>query len=91
MTNSSPSGAKKYLEAVKAPKEDTMSGEAALTMIINQKFSRNQYLGIRTDSELYNCSLYPSYTKVFEAKSLCHPPQKDMIITEHSAGGKLQG
>jgi len=88
VTLGSPSKAKKYRRLEFTP-ESILSGDSALSLVIEQKLSKSQYQGLRTISKENNCNLYPPYKEVLEAKRKCYPPKSSITITECSAEVKL--
>lgn len=70
--------------------ETILSGEAALSLLVEQKLSKCEYMGLRTVSKENNCNLYPPYRTVLQAKRKCYPLLTDITITEYSAKVKLQ-
>ncbi|KAK7791956.1 hypothetical protein R5R35_004579 [Gryllus longicercus] len=86
----SPTTATRYRDSLTAKREKQLTKDEALSLLIESKLSKNMYNTIRTASIDHNCSLYPSYKKVQEAKKDCYPPAVDMRITETSAEVKLQ-
>lgn len=90
VTLGSPSKARKYRKSLELTPGSILSADSALSLIIEQKLSKSQYLGLRAVSRENNCKLFPSYHTVSEAKSRCYPLRSGMIITECSAEVKLQ-
>lgn len=90
VTMTSPSRTLKYRNALKSTTESTLSEDAALSVLVEYKFSKSQYQGLRSISKENHCKLYPSYKKVVQAKIRCYPPSTAIIITEHSAEVHLQ-
>lgn len=66
------------------------SDDEAVSLIIEGKLSKHQYLLFRREAKLKNADIYPSYHKVLEAKSRCYPPKEAQIVTESSAEILLQ-
>lgn len=89
VTLGSPSKAKKYKKC-DSISETTLSANAALSLIVEQKLSRSQYQGLRNISRENNCNLFPPYKLVYQAKLKCYPIKSDITITECSAEVKLQ-
>jgi len=50
-----------------------LSPDEALAFIIENSFSKQQYINIRLKSIEKNCNIYTSYEKVREAKEKCRP------------------
>lgn len=90
VTMTSPLRASKYRKAYSATDEITLSEEAALSAMIEYKFSKSTYQGMRRLGKENNCKLYPSYEKVMKAKKRCYPPRDAIRITESSAEVQLQ-
>jgi len=90
VTLGSPSKAEKYRRSLEFTPESILSGDSALSLVIEQKLSKIQYQGLRTISKENNCNLYPPYKEVLEAKRKCYPPKSSITITECSAEVKLQ-
>jgi len=86
----SPSRAFKYISAYKSENEKTLSADEALSVIVENKFSKQTYQRIRNVAKENKCKLYPSYNNVTKAKKHCYPPHSSIIITESSATVKLQ-
>ena len=81
------SGYKKYLHN---KRKETLSGDEAATLMIDNNLSKGQYIGIRSMSLGKNCFLYSPYNQVLEAKKRCYPSPWGIIVTESSAEVKLQ-
>lgn len=92
ITTSSPTRASKYKAAFKEASNPVilMSDDAALSIVVESKLTKHQYLLIRQSMKEHNCNLYPPYYKVLQAKIRCYPPRSDITITEISAEVKLQ-
>lgn len=90
VTTTSPTRASKYRRAYAVTDETTLSEEAALSALIEYKFSKSTYQGMRTLGKENNCKLYPSYGKVMKAKKRCYPPSDAISITESSAVVQVQ-
>ncbi|XP_034192452.2 uncharacterized protein LOC117609839 [Osmia lignaria lignaria] len=86
----SPSKAQKYRKCVQSISENTFTGDSALSLLIELKFSRSQYQLQRSACLQNNCKVFPSYKKVQEAKHNCYPPKSEMTITENCGEIKLQ-
>lgn len=89
VTLGSPSKAQKYRKSLEFTPESILSSDSALSLLIEQKLSRNQYQGLQTISIENNCKLYPPYKAVLEAKRKCYPLKSDITITKYSAEVKL--
>ncbi|XP_018404085.1 PREDICTED: uncharacterized protein LOC108780770 [Cyphomyrmex costatus] len=70
--------------------ERTLSDDAALSVLIEHKFSKRTYQSMRKISKENNCKLYPSYNNVLKAKNRCYPPYTSITITKCHAEIKLQ-
>ncbi|XP_024875226.1 uncharacterized protein LOC112456728 [Temnothorax curvispinosus] len=92
VTTSSPTRASKYKAAFQATSNVAipMSDDAALSVVVEAKLTKNQYSLIRQSMKEHHCNLYPPYDKVSQAKVRCYPPRSDVTITETSAEVKLQ-
>lgn len=66
------------------------SDDEAVSLIVEGKLSKHQYLMLRKDAQKRNADIYPSYHKVLEAKGRCYPPKEEFIITETLAEIRLQ-
>lgn len=85
-----PSSSNMYRKSSSLVPETILSADSALSLMIEQKLSRNQYQGLRNISLENNCRLYPSYKVVQQAKIKCYPLKLEMTITESIAEVKLQ-
>ncbi|EFN61161.1 hypothetical protein EAG_09607, partial [Camponotus floridanus] len=90
VTSTSPTRAFKYRTAFTSEVEKTLSDDAALSVLVEYKFSKRTYQGIRKVAKENNCNLYPSYNNVLKAKKHCYPPRTNITITESRAEVKLQ-
>jgi len=90
VTSTSPTRAFKYRTAFTSEVEKTLSDDAALSVLVEYKFSKRTYQGIRKVAKENNCKLYPSYNNVLKAKKRCYPPRTNMTITESRAEVTLQ-
>lgn len=86
----SPTRASKYISAYKSENEKTLSADEALSVMVENKFSKQTYQRIRNIAKENKCKLYPSYNNVVKAKKHCYPPHSSITITESSAAVKLQ-
>lgn len=68
MTSTSLSRATKYRKTMQSTSGTTLSGEAALSFLIELKLSKSGYIGLRTRSKENNCKLNPPYRKILQAK-----------------------
>lgn len=87
---SSPTKASKYTTAFTSEVERTLSDDAALSVLVEYKFSKRTYQGIRKVGKENHCKLYPSYNNVLKAKKRCYPLRTSITITESCAEVKLQ-
>jgi len=81
----SPSSGRKYRESLQSVSEKTLSPDAAVSLIVECKLSKSQYLSLRNVSMENDCFLYPAYKCVYQAKLRCYPPKSDISITESKA------
>lgn len=91
VTTSSPSHAAKYKTAYRAadlPLCKEISGDLALSDLVEDKMTRESYQLIRKRELQNNARVYPSYHKVSDAKTRCYPP--DIKVTETLAEVPLQ-
>lgn len=90
VTQTSPTRALKYRRAFKAKqqhiKEERISAEEALSMIMDAKLTRHQYNIVRSKAK----KVFPNYKIIQSAKKSCYPRQEDVKITISSAEIKLQ-
>lgn len=89
VTLGSPSKAEKYRKSLEFVSETILSGDKALSLIIEQKLSRGQHQSLRNISLENNCKLYP-YKEVLITKRKYYPDKLSITITECSAEVKLQ-
>ena len=61
---------KKAKISLETPKDNQMSPDQALALLIDANLSSNQYNIIRNQAKQFNCELYPPYHKVIEAKQI---------------------
>lgn len=66
------------------------SEDEAVSLIVEAKLSKHQYLLIRREAKIRNCDIYPNYNKVLEAKKRCYPSHEAFIVTETMAEIRLQ-
>jgi hypothetical protein len=95
VTSTTPTRAKKYrrsYETIKSGENKCVaySPEEALSLIINAKLSKRQYLLIRVEAKARNAPIYPSWHHILEAKQKCYPNLGSIQITESSAEVRLQ-
>lgn len=90
VTSTSPTRASKYITAFTSKVEKTLSHDEALSVLVEHKFSKRTYQGIRKVAKENNCKLYTSYNNVLKAKDRCYPPRTSITITESCAEVKLQ-
>lgn len=91
VTTTSPERASKYKNAYKSsltqlPVE--MTGDEALVDFVENKWTKQQYLSIRSSLRRKKFNAYPGYKKILEAKARCSPT--DIKVTEISAKVNLQ-
>lgn len=90
VTMGSPSEASSYLSSSNTVRERTMTPEEALSVFVEGRFSKNQYLVVRAGCKLVNSRAFPSYNVLREAKNSCYPPIKTITYTEKRAAVELQ-
>lgn len=90
VTSSSPERATKVKKIISSPYKlpVKMSGEKALALYIDNKFTKEQYNAIRQISKTHNADIYPSYKRLIQEKMKYYP--EDIIITESMAEINLQ-
>lgn len=88
ITFSSPKRATRYRKAFKMSQSPIiqLSGESALSMIVDAKLTRHQYNIIRSKDK----KRFPSYKIVQAAKRRCYPQKSDIIVNSTFAEVKLQ-
>lgn len=91
VASSSTDEVKKFKKISEQDKEHTLSGNEALSLLIENKLSKRQYQGLRSVSIDKNCNLYPPYNLVLESKKKCYPNDSQIIVTETYATITLQG
>ncbi|KAK4872369.1 hypothetical protein RN001_014398 [Aquatica leii] len=82
--------ATRYRDSLTAKREKPFTKDEALSLLIEGRLSKNMYNTIRAAGISHNCSLFPSYKNVLDAKKDCYPPAVDIRITETCAEVKLQ-
>ena len=89
VTSTSPRRALRYRKAltdVEKHKHITMTGEEALSTMIEAKLSRRQYEVVRSKDK----KRFPSYKVIQEAKKLCYPKIESIVVNSTSVEVKLQ-
>lgn len=87
ITSTSPKRASRYRKAyVKSLDAQPMSGEDALSVLVDAKLSRHQYNIIRMSAP----EKFPSYKKVQAAKKDCYPKREYITVTSTCAEVTLQ-
>lgn len=83
---------KKILKYITENSEDVtpFSKEEALRTFIDLDLNKEQYGKLRLCLADKNCSVFPSYPTLVEAKKMCYPPDSSIIITNISAKVNLQ-
>lgn len=89
VTLTNPIRVSKYITAFTSKVERTLSDDAALSVLVEHKFSKRTYHGVRKVAKENNCKLYSSYNNVLKAKKRCYPPRTSITITESCAEVKL--
>lgn len=86
----SPNRATKYRRGFKTwdHTEQQVPVEKALALMVDAGLSKNQYELIKSVTKDCNCDVFPSYSKVKEAKEKCYPPV--MEISEVKGQVNLQ-
>lgn len=92
VTQTTPTRATKIKKAYKSPVvlPKPYTGEEALALLVENKFTKQQYINIRKGSKDRNSDIYPSYHIIRGKKIECYPPKDDFTITETLAEIKLQ-
>ncbi len=90
ITSTSPSKASQYISALKSTSENTLSPDQALSVLVENRFPKRTYQGIRNIAKENNCKLYPSYKEVMTAKHRCYPPTNTFSVSESCTEVKLQ-
>ena len=67
-----------------------MSGNEALSLIVEGRLTKSRYQLIRSVSLSKNCKLYPPYGCVLDAKKRCYPVKSEISVTESGATVGLQ-
>lgn len=91
----SPNLAKEVAEFIKSksevpdvPKSTGFTPEEALSIVIDKKFTVDDYCSIQQDLKARDCHAFPPYYKVQNAKKLCYP-EEDICATEREASISL--
>lgn len=90
ITQGSPSRASQYRKSMKRVSENVLSGDEALSLIVEGKMTKGQYQLIRSVSVNKNCKLYPPYGFVLDSKKKCYPAKSEISVTESGATVGLQ-
>lgn len=91
LSTSSPSRASKYKAGLRLAGKAAvtkLSGDSALSMLVEAKLTRSQYEVVRMTAKTHNTPIYPCYPKVLEAKTRCYP--SNISVNETIAEVKLQ-
>ena len=83
---SSPTRAEKYRKSLNRPVEMKMSGDEALSMLVEAQLSVHQYNVIQKSSP----QRFPCYSVVQLAKKQCYPKEDSITVCETSAEISLQ-
>lgn len=86
----SPSKSLMASKALERPNQTPCSTEEALGLILDEGFSKRQYLRLREDARVRGYDLYPPYDRVAEAKKSLRPPEASITVTETCASVTLQ-
>lgn len=89
ITSSSPTTSSKFLKAYQSSnngKSEKMTGEDALALFIDARFSRHQYNLVRMSSP----DRYPSYKVLQLEKKKCYPNKCDVKLSDTSVEVKTQ-
>ena len=73
ITSGSPSQPSTYRKLLQMNEEKTLSDNDALSLLIESRLSKNQYLILRQTSKGKNCKLFPPYSNVLQAKKTTTP------------------
>ncbi|XP_011867945.1 PREDICTED: uncharacterized protein LOC105562053 [Vollenhovia emeryi] len=90
VTEGSPSKASQYRKSMERVSEDVLSGNEALSLVVEGKMTKSQYQLIRSVSVKKNCKLYPPYKCVLDSKKKCYPAKSEISVTESGATVGLQ-
>lgn len=88
-TTKSPARATKIKKTMQKLKEQLpLSPQDALAFLLDNKFTKQQYLAIRQCTKNRNCDIYPAYEYIRQAKLECRP--FDIFVSEGLAKVPLQ-
>jgi hypothetical protein len=59
-----------------------LTSDEVVSLIVEAKLTKRQYMLIRKQAKEKHVDIYPSYHKVLEAKNRCYPPINCITITE---------
>lgn len=92
VTQTTPTRAQKYKNAFKDSlnRITPLTKNEALSIVIEAKMTRHQYIIIREQARVKNCKLYPPYYIVRQAKKECYPDAQFISISENVGEIKLQ-
>jgi len=76
--------AARILENMEVTPQQTYTSEEALALITDGRLSRSQYEKLRAGALAHNSKLYPSYSAVYEGKTLCRPPKDVYQISDRN-------
>ena len=69
---------------------ESYTPEEALSLFIETKLTKSQYMKIKTQARLKGANIYPNYQKLKAAKEQCYPQKEFIFISESVAEVKLQ-
>lgn len=90
VTLGSPSRAKKYRESLDSIRETPYTHDKALSLVIDLNLSQADYQKLRNSTREQQCTIFPPYKAIYQAKLRCYPRKSDITVTECSAEVKLQ-
>ena len=90
ITQDDPSKASQYRESMEHVSEGVLSGNEALSLIVEGRLTKYSYQLIRSVSLCKNCKLYPPYGCVLDAKKRCYPVKSEISVTESGVTAGLQ-
>lgn len=87
---SSPGRATSLKQAKNMIRDQKLTPEKALSLIIDAKLSVHQYNTIRQSAKDEGSDLFPPYYLVQKAKEQCYPPEDAILVTDTTAEVNLQ-
>ncbi|GBM27709.1 hypothetical protein AVEN_25336-1 [Araneus ventricosus] len=79
---------KKVRKSFSSPKQNCLSEDQMLALMVDLNLSTHQYKVIRQQTNKIHKNMYPAYHKIKAAKQLCYP--SDVNVTETLSEIKLQ-